>query len=74
MLDEFELTKEHKIKLIHTMWNVMTSFKDQAFGLDSVQQVFALHARSNSKITTELLESNDPSLIRDFDNGQCEPE
>jgi hypothetical protein len=41
-VDGFDLSEEEKIELIHTIWNVMESFADRAFGLNSAQQAIAL--------------------------------
>ena len=36
-VDRFDLTEAQKVELIHTMWGMMESFVDRAFGLDSAQ-------------------------------------
>lgn len=36
-VDHFDLTEAQKVEFIHTMWNIMESFADMAFGLHPVQ-------------------------------------
>ena len=36
-LDEFDLTREEKEKVLHTLWIFMESQAEQAFGLHPVQ-------------------------------------
>ena len=36
-VDGFDLTEEQKVELIHTVWNMMESFVDRAFGLHPLQ-------------------------------------
>lgn len=47
MLNEFDLTHEQKIELIHTLWGIMTGFKDKAFCLNAAQQIIALRDKEN---------------------------
>ena len=37
-VDDFDLTKQQKIELLKTVWSIMESFADRAFGLHPVQQ------------------------------------
>lgn len=64
MLEEFDLTHEQKIELIHTLWGIMTGFKDKAFGLDPAQHIIALrdqknHENGNSPIRSDKVEENE---------------
>ncbi len=64
MLDEFDLTHEQKIELIHTLWGIMTGFKDKAFGLDPAQHVISLrdhkiHENGNSAIKSDRIKENE---------------
>lgn len=64
MLEEFDLTHEQKIELIHTLWGIMTGFKDKAFGLDPAQHIIALrdqknHENRNSAIRSDKVEENE---------------
>jgi hypothetical protein len=37
-VDDFDLTEEQKTELLQTVWSIMESFADSAFGLHPVQQ------------------------------------
>lgn len=36
-VDRYDLTEEQKVELIHTVWTIMESFVDSAFGTHPVQ-------------------------------------
>jgi hypothetical protein len=36
-LDEFDISKEQKIELLKTLWNMMGTFVDIGWGVDSAQ-------------------------------------
>jgi len=38
MLDDFDMSHEHKIQFIHDLWRIMESFVDRAFGIHPTQQ------------------------------------
>ena len=38
MLDEFDMSHEHKVQFIHDLWRIMESFVDRAFGIHPTQQ------------------------------------
>ncbi len=38
-LDGFDLSDEQKVELMQTVWRIMESFVDRAFGIDGVQLV-----------------------------------
>lgn len=44
LVAELDLTDEQKDELIQTLWSIMGSFVDRAFGNDPVQQVTAQEA------------------------------
>ena len=51
-VDHFDISEEKKIDLIHTVWRMMQSFVDRAFGIDSTQyatQEKALENRNKAK-------------------------
>jgi hypothetical protein len=47
-VDGFDLTEAQKVELIHTLWAIMESFVDRAFGLPSGQQECASRRLSDS--------------------------
>ena len=55
MLDEYDMTHEQKIEFIDTLWNVMQSFVDRAFGIHPVQQVMKKKALHNLQISDQIL-------------------
>ena len=58
MLDEYDMTHEQKIEFINTLWNVMQSFVDRAFGIHPVQQVMKKKALQNLQISDQILHSS----------------
>jgi len=36
-VEEFDLTLDEKVDLLHTLWKMMSSFADRAWGVDPVQ-------------------------------------
>lgn len=57
MLNEYDMTREQKIEFIDTLWNVMQSFVDRAFGIHPVQQVMTQKAQRNLQSTEQILNS-----------------
>lgn len=55
-VDGFDLTEDQKVELIHTVWHIMESFVDRAFGMDSTQAVLALRDQEDSRDWQERLE------------------
>jgi hypothetical protein len=39
-LEDCDMTEEQKAKFLQTMWNIMSSFVDVAWGVDPVQCIF----------------------------------
>lgn len=58
MLDDFDLSDEHKINLINDLWNILSGFKDIAFGLNSIQQINDLLDHKVDADSKILLESD----------------
>lgn len=56
-LDQFDIDEDKKIGLIHTMWNMMESFVDRAFGDDPVQHSAQSNNTVDSRWATRVLES-----------------
>lgn len=56
-VDHFDITEEHKIELIHIMWNFMGNFVDRAFGVDSVQTCLEIKAKKIGQDSTNMLNS-----------------
>lgn len=55
-VDKFDLPENEKIELIHTVWNVMKGFADQAFGLNSTQQAIAAQKAKNARSPVTVIE------------------
>ena len=55
MLEEYDMTHQQKIEFIDTLWNVMQSFVDRAFGIHPVQQVMKKKALQNLQIPDQIL-------------------
>lgn len=58
-VDGFDLTEERKIELIHTVWRIMQSFADRAFGDDPVQTCVLPDAPEDAKRTLPMLRCKD---------------
>lgn len=60
-VDQFDISEEQKIELIHTVWSIMESFVDRAFGQDSVQICLGLQAEKDGRESANMLESDTPT-------------
>ena len=40
-LDDYDLSEDQKTELIHSLWGIMESFVDSAFGMHPAQQVIS---------------------------------
>lgn len=58
LLDNFDLSDQHKINLINDLWNILSGFKDIAFGLNSMQQINDLLDHKVDPSFKNLLESD----------------
>ncbi|NRA87238.1 MAG: hypothetical protein HRU28_07545 [Rhizobiales bacterium] len=56
-VDHFDITEEHKIELIHILWNFMENFVDRAFGNDSVQTCLEIKAKKIGQDSPNMLDS-----------------
>ena len=57
-VDDFDLTEEEKLELMHTVWSMMESFVDQAFGLHPVQQCNGQDKEKDCQVPMRVLESD----------------
>ena len=74
-VDKFDLTEDQKVELIHTVWRIMESFVDRAFGIDSVQQILEAREAGDSIDESNRVESEEPIISDTFkdateDNGR----
>lgn len=65
-VDQFDLSETQKAELIHTVWAIMESFVDHAFGIDPVQQCLEVQARSDSPANRNNLDSSDQAVSKEF--------
>lgn len=56
-LDGYDLSDEEKRQLIHTLWTMMESFVDSAFGVHPVQQATKARAAKDSHPPRAAIES-----------------
>ena len=68
-VDRFDLTEAQKAELIHTVWSIMESFVDRAFGIDSVQQYKPSLAKDDPKPMSNRLESERGLLKQQFEQA-----
>ncbi len=68
-VEEFDVTEEQKAELIHTVWWIMESFVDRAFGLDPVQQASAPLALPDSREPPGRLLSEGDSFTHQFQDA-----
>ncbi len=55
-LSDFDMSEEQKTEFIKVMWTIMQSFADQAFGLNSEQQIHSFHQDKNCPVTFKMVE------------------
>ena len=55
-VDHFNLSEAQKIDLINTVWRIMQSFTDRAFGIDPVQQAMDEKSLENGKRDLKMIE------------------
>ena len=68
-VDGYDLDETQKTELIHTLWTIMESFADQAFGLHPAQQVPATRPAGDSTGKTDHLELKDHKVADQFGNA-----
>ncbi len=56
-VNQFDLSEERKIELIHTVWRIMESFVDRAFGDDPVQQCLELKIEKDGQNSAIVIDS-----------------
>jgi len=56
-VDRFDLADKKKEDLIHTVWRMMESFVDRAFGDDPVQQCLELGAEKDGQDSAIVIDS-----------------
>ena len=57
-VEGFDLSDDQKAELIHTVWAIMESFVDRAFGIDSVQQSGRLSLGKDAAAESAVVESD----------------
>ena len=65
-LEGTDLTEAQKAELIHSVWTVMESFADRAFGLHPVQQAKTQDTKCNSKMKKNCVRSGNNSNVVEF--------
>ena len=71
--EEFDLTLEEKIDLLHTLWKMMATFVDRAWGVDPVQLLPAFNEFS-FQTRTNALHQGDIVTERDGQQSPTAPE
>ncbi len=56
-VDQFDLTEDHKIELIHIVWRFWESCIDREFGDDPVQHCLELKAKKDGQDSAIVLNS-----------------
>lgn len=56
-VDDYDLTEEQKVELLQTVWSIMESFVDRAFGLHPVQQCQKDCSEKDLQSPAEIVES-----------------
>lgn len=57
-VDHFDITEEQKIKLLETLWSIMTAFVRHGFGVDSIQRCLPAFAEFSSPQESDELGKN----------------
>lgn len=65
-VDRFDLSEARKIELIHTVWAIIESFVDRAFGLHPVQQARKSLPSPGTKNDSAPVDSKGKSPSRQF--------
>lgn len=73
-LDGYDLSDSEKRELIHTLWSMMESFVDSAFGTHPVQQCLHAKARCDSNLSPREVQSTTKNKTMLSDQFSCEAE
>jgi hypothetical protein len=75
-LDGYDLNDSEKRELIHTLWSMMESFVDSAFGTHPVQQCLKAKARNDSNLSPRELQLAETTKNKRIlsDQFSCEAE
>ena len=65
-VEGFDLSEAEKTELIHTVWAIMESFVDRAFGLDPVQNLSAGPACADSNLANDNVDLREETLTTSF--------
>ena len=65
-VDDFDLTEDQKVELIHTVWAIVGSVVDEAFGVHPVQLCRPGSRRGISNGTDDQVDSRTHSLEGEF--------
>ena len=65
-LEGTDLTEAQKVELIHSVWTIMESFADRAFGLHPAQQARAVGIAPDSSPQADRLGSRKDSIATHF--------
>ncbi|WP_348675398.1 hypothetical protein [uncultured Abyssibacter sp.] len=63
-LAEFKMTKEQQDELLAVLWNIMRTFVELGWGLDSVNSIFSEMAQNAVLDSENTLEQNHPTRER----------
>lgn len=55
-VSHFDCSEEYKEELIHTVWQIMESFVDRAFGIDPVQQAVGVSVLKDEIDSANMIE------------------
>lgn len=64
-LNDFDMSEDKKTEFIEAMAFIMESFADQAFGLDSIHQIYPSTTQENCPASSKMLNSNQLQTIID---------
>lgn len=65
-LDGYDLDEVQKAEFIHTVWTIMESFVDRAFGLHPVQLLPGRAPAADSNGGADHVDSQDHSVVNHF--------
>lgn len=67
-VDKYDLPETDKIEIIESVWTVMESFVDRAFGLNSTQQSIAAQHAKDAIEKPSMLELKAEQISEEFNN------
>lgn len=65
-VDRFDLSEEQKVELIETLWRIVQTFVDQAFGLLPVQQVVDRTSPASAEPDSHAIEWSNQEIANQF--------